>query len=255
MLGEAKTSSFMLGTATVMIGAQSELFDLTPANHGVGLVKNFRITAEPSYTDLTQGVKNQVVYSVMTGNVVRASMEVFEYTGRNLGYALGLEGSSILPQTVSTTVGPLVAAASTSLTVADETGFAANDTIMIELGDADDQVLVRTVSAVSTGVITLNDAVHVAVPAGAVVRKSNVIGVGTKLDQPFLSAKVVGEIADGSKVVLLAPKIRITNGFSVGFTTENFDNLPYEFAFYDLVTTDPHYAQFRESQAQLITSK
>ena len=41
MAGEAKTDSFMLGAATVMIGAMADLYDLNPTDHSIGLVKNF----------------------------------------------------------------------------------------------------------------------------------------------------------------------------------------------------------------------
>lgn len=254
MAGEAKTSSFMLGTATVMIGAQADLFDLNPADHSVGLVKNFRITGEPSYTDLTQGVKNTIVYSVMTANVIRAAMEVYEYTGANLSYALGLEGSAVTPQTVETTLSAPASASDTSVTVTSETGFAVDDYVMIQDG-ADDKVIVRKLSATAAGTLSFTDDLPKPIPAGATVKKANVISIGSKVDQPFLSAKVVGTIADGTEVAILCPKIRITNGFSLGFTTEGFDNMPYEFSFYDLVSTDPNYAEFAGEQAKLFTTK
>lgn len=254
MAGEAKTSAFMLGSATVMLGAQSDLFDLNPATHSIGLVKNFRVTAEPSYTDLTQGVKNSVVYSVLTGNVVRASMEAYEYTGANLSYALGLEGSAVAAQTVSTTVSVASVADDTVFTVADETGFSVDDWVMIQKG-TEDQVYVRKVTAVAAGSITFHQGIREILPAGTTVKLSNVISVGSKDDQPFLAAKIVGKIADGTEVVLLCPKIRITNGFSLGFITDNFDNLPFEFSFYDQVPTDPFYTDFPGEQAKLVTTK
>lgn len=252
MAGEAKTNSFMLGTATVMLGAQSDLFNLTPAQHSVGLVKNFRITGEPSYTELTQGVKNQQVYSVMTGNTIRASMEVYEYTESNIAYSLGLEGASITPANVETTLSSPASVSDTSVSVADETGFAVDDYVLIQHG-TDDEVYVRKLTTVAAGQLDFAEQLPAAAATGSSVRKANVIGIGSKQDQPFLSAKIVGTIANGKEVVILCPKIRITNGFSLGFTTDNFDNLPYEFSFYDVVATDPHFAQFQGEQAKLVT--
>lgn len=254
MAGEAKTSAFMLGTATVMIGAQADLFDLNAADHSIGLVKNFRVTAEPSYTDLTQGVRNQVVYSVMTQNIVRASMEAYEYTAKNIAYALGLEGSGFAAQTVNTTLTAGALLGDTQVTVDDETGFSVGDWVLIQDG-SEDQVYSRKLTAVALNTLTFAEGLPKAVASGATVRKASVIDVGSKTEQPFLSAKIVGTLADGTEVALLCPKIRITNGFSVGFTTENFDNLPYEFTFYDLVATDPNYAHFPRSQAKLLTTK
>lgn len=254
MAGEAKTSAFMLGAATVMIGTPDQLFDLNPEDHSIGLVKNFRITSEPSYTDLTQGVKNKVVYSVMTGNTVRASMEAYEYTGKNITYSLGLEGGNVATQTTETALSAPASSGDTSITIADETGFAVGDYVMIQDGD-EDKVYVRKLTVVGVGTLDFAQALPKALPVGAKVSKSNVINIGSKDEQPFLAAKIVGTLADGSENVILCPKIRITNGFSLGFTTEGFDNLPYEFSFYDLLASDPHYDEFKNAQAKLLTKK
>lgn len=93
--GSAKTESFNIGTATVMIGPMAEVMDLTPEKHSIGLVKNFTFSANDTYTELTQGVTNEIVYSVKTGSEITATMEVYEYTPRNLAYALGLDGYNI----------------------------------------------------------------------------------------------------------------------------------------------------------------
>lgn len=94
--GSAKTESFNLGAATVMIGPKEQVLDLTPEKHSIGLVKNFTFSANDQYIDLTQGVRNTVVYSVKTGSEITASMEVYEYTSKNLAYALGLEGYELV---------------------------------------------------------------------------------------------------------------------------------------------------------------
>lgn len=253
-LGTAKTSQFMLGSATVMIGAQNEVFDLNPDDHGIGLVKNFRITGEPSFTDLTQGVKNTVAYSVMTGNTIRASMEAYEYNSRNIAYSMGLEGSNFTAQNTVTTLTSPATTSATSITVDDETGFAVGDYVMIEDGEAD-QVYVRKLTGVTVGELSFAQALAKAIASGATVKKSNMVSVGSTDDTPFFSAKIVGSLADKTKMVILCPKIRITNGFSLGFTTEGFDNMPYEWSFYDQLASDPFYSEFRGKQAKLLTEK
>lgn len=94
--GSAKTESFNLGAATVMIGPKADVLDFTPEKHGIGLVKNFTFSSSDQYLDLTQGIRNTVVYSVKNGSDITASMEVYEYTSRNLAYALGLEGFELI---------------------------------------------------------------------------------------------------------------------------------------------------------------
>jgi hypothetical protein len=94
--GSAKTEKFNLGAATVMIGPKDQVLDLVPEKHSIGLVKNFTFSSNDQYIDLTQGVRNTVVYSVKTGSEVTASMEAYEYTSKNLAYALGLEGYELV---------------------------------------------------------------------------------------------------------------------------------------------------------------
>lgn len=259
MAGLAKTSAFMLGTASVLVGPQASLFDLNPTTHGLGLVKNFKVSAEPSYTELTQGVKNSIVFSVLTKNTVRASMEVFEYTSKNLAYGLGLDGSSVTQTTVATTTsGSLSGGAgigtTTPLAVASATNLAANDYIMIFYG-TDDQILVRKIASKSSNNLTLDADIPtgITVASGAVVKKVTVVGVGSKTEQPFLSAMAIGALADGSEVMIAFPKVRITKGFDVDFRTDNYGNLPYEFTIYDQVASDPFYAAFGGDQAKVFT--
>jgi hypothetical protein len=247
MAGEAQTSKFMLGTATVMLGAPADLHKMTPATHSVGLVKNFRIQGQPGYTDLTQGVKQTKVFSVMTSNDITASMEIYEYTLGNLMYSLGLEGYSAAT-TVSTTVATAAAEKATAVTLTAATGLAVGDFLAL---DSSAGTQVRKITAIKDATVTV-DALGAAVAAGAVARQMSVVEIGSKKTQPFLAARIEGELADGSKVTILCPKIRITNGFSLGFTTDNFDNMPYEFTFYDLMSGDALYSEFKNSQAKLL---
>ena len=253
MAGEAKTSAFMLGTATVMIGAQSDLFTLAPDTHSIGLVKNFTMTSEPGYTELTQGVKNQIVYSVMTSNVVKAQMEVYEYTSKNISYALGLNGSALAGQTTATTLSAAYSSG-TSITVTSAAGLVVGDYIQIQEG-TDDKTFFRKITTVASNVLTLNAAIPVAIANGSAVRKVNAIDIGSKTEQPFLSAKIVGSLADGTEIAIMIPKLRVTNGFTMGFVTDNYGNLPFEFTVYDLVSTDPNYSEFQGVQAKLFTNK
>ncbi|CAJ3204547.1 hypothetical protein DF044_01975 [Burkholderia contaminans] len=251
MAGEAKSEKFMLGSATVMIGPQADLFNLNPDEHSIGLVKNFTISGQPAYTELTQGVKNSVVYSVMTGNPVTATMEVFEHTSKNLAYGLGLDGSALTPSTVKTTLNadvPANAAGADTLPVASAAGFAVGDWIQAVVPGYSDRMLVAKVKTIDSTAKTLqvvsSQKFDYQLPNGTVVQKVNVVGIGSKANQPFLAAKVVGNLADNTPVALLIPKIRITGGFTLAFKTDAFGNLPYKFQPYDLVSTDPFYDDF-----------
>ncbi|MGO4302257.1 hypothetical protein [Cupriavidus sp. RAF12] len=259
MAGEAKTNQFMLGTATVMVGPQADLFSLNPDEHSIGLVKNFTLTSEPGFTDLTQGVKNTVVYSVMTANKVRANMEAYEYTAKNLAYAAALDGSTITPADVATTLQTEVVAnpvGSDTLELASVTGLVVNDWLHVQEG-SDDRVTMGRISAIDSTAksVTLAQSFKHAIPAGAKVTKVNAIGVGSKKDQPYLAAKVVGKLADGSVVSLLIPKLRVTNGFAVAFKTDSFGNLPLQFDVQDLTASEPFYAEFADKGSAILLTE
>lgn len=257
MPGIAVTDSFMLGDATVMVGDMADLFAMSPANHSIGLVKNFSIVAEPVYTELTQGVKNTLVYSVLTSNPVRATMEVYEYSAKNLNYALGLDGTDVAKKTVASTVGTAITgdgiATSVVLATGGGAGFTVGDYITIA-ADTQDKVYVRKVTAKSIDTLTVNVpfAIGQSAAVGSSVKVVNVIGVGKKDDQPFLSATVVGKLANGENVAILIPKIRITKGFTLGFRNDGFGNMPFEFQVYDLLTTDTYFSEFNGDQARLM---
>lgn len=256
MAGEAKTTALMLGTATVMLGDPVDLFDFAPSTHSIGLVKNFNLTVDQSYTELTQGVQNQVVFSVKTGNKVMATMEAYEYTGKNLTYALGMEGFSAAAEvTASTTV---VSATTTALTVVSGTGITAGDYIKIQTG-TNDQVFVRKVVSNITNVITVA-ALPSAPAAGATVAKMNVIPLSptSSCNDTFVAAKIVGTLADCSEVVILLPKVKVTKGFNLAFNSNDFQNMPLELTVYDLLESDEHYAAFSEfgnTSSMLLTPK
>lgn len=255
MAGTANTDAFMLGTATVMVGPQSDLFDLNPDEHSIGLVKNFSISSDPQYTELKQGVKSTTVASVLTENSVSASMEVFEYTARNITYALGLDGSQNTRVTTKTSVDGAQDGSSspiTDLTVVDTSQFAAGDFIMVSIND-DDHAYIRKVTSVTSPDLTLDQSIKVNIPNGAEVFKINKVGIGSKQDQPFFASKVVGKLANNDPVTVLIPKIRVVNGFNLNFSSEDFSNLPMEFTIFDLTGSDPHESFFGGDSARIFS--
>lgn len=254
MSGEAKSSNFLLGSATVMVGAQADLFNLNPTDHSIGLVKNFTLSSEPSYVQLTQGVKNTIVDSALTSNPVRATMEVFEATAKNINYGLGLDGSTLSSTGSTYHPNATIAAAATTFVIAgsDVTStFTAGSWVMIKEGD--DKVHIAKVASSAFSTNTTVTFTGYAVPAGvsfttaANITKVVEIGVGSKVDQPYLSAKVVGLLSNGEPITMLFPKLRVVKGFSLAFTTENYGNLPFEFTPYEMTSSDGNYGKLLAS--------
>jgi len=252
MPGLAKTNAFMLGTATVMVGPVEDLQDLNPLEHSIGLVKNFTISSDPAYTELTQGVKNDVVDSTMTGNPTRCSMEAYEYTARNFAYALGLEKALDISPTglsVKTTTAGSIAANAVAVPVALATGLTVGKYIMIAV-DNEDHFIIRKITGVATNTLTVDAAVP-AIPANSVVTLVQDLSIGSKDDQPYYSAAISGKLSNNDKIVIQLPKIRIVKGFNVAFTSGDYANMPIEFTIYDQVSTDPFYAQFGGAKAKI----
>lgn len=258
MYGLAMSNRFMLGSATLLLGPQADLFNLTRSQHSVGLVKNFALTAEPTYTDLSQGVKNTVVFSVMTGHTARASAELYEYSAKNLAYVAQLNGATMTPATnIETTLSAPVTGSSgspaTSVTVASATGLAVDDWILIQDPTTPDDAVIRKISAIATNTITTNPNIQRNLATGSVVRRVNFIQVGSKEEQPFFSAIAHGTLANGDEVSIALPKVRVTNGLNLSFQTNDYGNMPIELGIYDLTPTDPHYAQFGNTPAAILT--
>lgn len=257
MAGTANTNTFMLGTATVSMGLDTgSVFDLGPAQ-SIGLVKNFTVTSEPSYVELTQGVKNTIVSTVLNKNTVRATMEVYEFTAQNLTYGLGLDGSTVAAKTIATTLASALTNSAVA-TVASTTGFAVGDMVMLIDSTSDDKVWVRKIASIQAGTsltFSTNIPASVTIPSGSAVKVVNKVKVGDRSNQPFLNAKVAGVLADGTPVVVLFPKLRLTKGFNMAFSSDNFGNLPFEFAIYDPVTTDPYFSDFPNESAHIYIQK
>ncbi len=155
MQGAAKTDNFMLGSATVMLGPQADLFNLTE-EHSIGLVKNVTAKTTPGFVSLTQGVQNSLVYSVMNSNEVGLMAEMYEYTPRNIAYSLSLDGDQFERQTVTGALATAYAAPVGPATVGllnlelvDITTLAANDYVMIHTGNSDN-VMLRKLTAVDS---------------------------------------------------------------------------------------------------------
>jgi hypothetical protein len=266
MAGEAKTTAFMLSSATVMIGPSTDMWDLNVAAHSIGLVKNFQIGSTPTYLDLMQGARGSIVYTTMTANPVKASCEVYEYTSRNLAYGLGLDGSALTAHATGYVTAAIITGTAapgvittTFLAATDVSGsFPVGSWISFQIAHTDSVHIAKisattTVSGTAPSIThTLTFANHgvktgMSFPTGTKINKVNRLEVGATDLNINYAAKVIGILPDGNKPVsLLIPKVRIIRGFNMSFTTDNYGNMPFEFQPMDLTVGDPFYAEFHE---------
>jgi len=128
-------------------------------------------------------------------------------------------------------------------------GIADNDSLVITINSVESELIAKTTPSEDTSAkFTLELA---SAPSevmqfkeGDKVKRVNLIYVGSRAAQPFLGAKVVGILPDGkTPITIIYPKIRITNGFNVGFQSDNYSNLPFEFTPFRMVEGDPLYEE------------
>jgi hypothetical protein len=254
MAGQARTNEFLLTTATVMIGPQAKVMELSPALHSLGLAKNVHVSADMGFTELSQGLNAQVVMSVNTKLDTKITAEIYEYTARNLAYGAGLDGSDVAynDDPKSYTLAATITGSSTTVALSAGAGadFSTGDYLVIQDTVTNNMVHVGKVASVATDTVTL--ATGYTIPTGSafgvattVVYRVKGIGVGVIDTQPTYGAKLVGIMpATGEPVTLIFPKVKVTKGMSVMFDQANFANMPFEFTPYQLVASDPYAADF-----------
>jgi len=255
MAGEARTSDFLLSTATLMVGPSSKVMELTPEDHSVGLIKNVQVTTEPQFVTLTQGVENIEVAAVNTANPARLSGEVYEFTAKNMAYGAGIDASAgyepIITQAALATAiadgGATVALATGSVTA---NAIVVGDFVVIQDTTVGDRVHVGKVASIAVDTLTL--AAGYEMPTGqayavatTVVYKVRNIKIGTQQKRPTYGVKLVGLLPEtGEPITVIFPKVRVTRGISLAFQNENFGNMPFEFMPMALLPADPYYPDF-----------
>lgn len=262
MAGEAKTTEFLLSTATIMVGPTSKVMELTPSLHSLGLVKNIQVQADVSFTELTQGIQQQVVSSVNTGSQTKITGELYEYTARNLAYGAQLDGSAATYDPIVTSYTLATNITTGGATVVLGTGggadFNVGDFLVIQDTNNPDKLHVGKVASKATDTLTL--ATGYVMPStmafstgSTVIYRVTPIKVGAVSAQPTMGLKMVGLLPEsGQPITLIFPKVKITKGISLAFQTDNFANMPFEFTPYALVSTDNYYADFGSTKRWMV---
>jgi hypothetical protein len=265
MPGEARSSDFLLSTATLMIGPPAKVMELTPALHSVGLVKNVQVTSDPQFTELTQGTEAVVVASVVTSAPAKISAELYEYSARNLAYGAGLDGADVSfnPITSKFTLAAAVTAggATVELTTGQAATLGVGEYFVIQDTNTPDVVHVGKVGSKASDVITL--ATGFTMPtstvfavATTVIYKVANLKIGANFHRPIYGAKLIGIMPEsGEPVTLIFPKIKITKGLSMAFQNENFSNMPFEFTPYASLPADPYYTELGGSKTFMVLKR
>lgn len=255
------TTQFNIGVSTLMIGPMDKVLELTPEEHSIGLIKNLTTSAETSEVTLTQGIRNVLVDSQVTGSTVQITTEVYEYTAKNIALAAQLAGEEFSLKgnyKLKTAITGSVSATSVVLKgvpTSAQADLAAGDTIALQCTSTKDydKIWLGKVAETPTWTADSQDetigdlsiTLTAAIPsgwdfaAGDSVFYVNLIPVGSDEPQPYYAVKIVGILPNGNEpFTIVCPKAKITAGFNISFTTDNYGNMPFQITPYDLTKED-----------------
>lgn len=258
-MADVKNSAFLLGEATLMLapyGDATPVFDLTPTDHSIGMVRNVQLNSESDQIELRKGIQQLLVDSKKSNVRVSLTAEVFEFSAQNLFYSLSLNKTASAVKrgklktaltggeaTIVVNSDPIPGEAATAITAVGDIPSGA--TILIQVaGVGNDYVLPVRVTATTT-VATDDYTVTVAIPAGMAfpagsrVWVVNEVDVGSVDEQDFFKAKVVGTLSNNERpVTIIIPKVKIMKGFQLQFDEGNYTSMPFEFSPYFLSSAE-----------------
>lgn len=245
-----KKNAFMLSSATLMMAKFGDIpvFDLTPADHSVGLSEEIAVNLDASNIDLTAGITQAIVDTKRTNVQAQITGSVKEYSAENLLRAQGLGSGAVTAQRGK--LSAVAAAAAVSLTVVSdaipgETTSALDDadilpagtTILIQDPNTPELVFPAVLSAASSfaaGAHTLPIA-NTAIPAGmsfpvdSKVWIVTAMSVGSMDQTDLFSVKIVGTLANFNRpVVAVFPKVQVIKGFNLTFSEKEYGMMPWE---------------------------
>jgi len=276
-MADVKNPKFVIGNATVMIAPYSEdAFALNPDDHSVGMVKSVTMEQQADQIMLKNGIQQLTVDTQKSNVNMTTTFEGYEFDAKNLSYALGEAGSTVVR--LRGMVDAAAAAAATTLTIAsdpiagdtttgiDDVGdIPSGATVLIQNPDQPDEVYVVATTAATTdnlgtGPYTLTtEKLPVAVGAGWTVWIVNEIAAGSFEQDDYFCAKIAGTLsANNEPIVVVIPKLKITRGFNLAFSETDYSNLPFELSPIVMtkaeeaakVLTSPRYAGFARMLAK-----
>lgn len=247
----AKQNAFMLSDAALMLCkfGDTPVFDLTPADHGVGLAKEIACVIDSSNIDLTAGIAQALVDSKKTNVQSSITGTVMEYSAENLLRAQGFASGAVQP--LRGKLSAEAAGGATSLSIVDDPipgdaastlgttagAIAAGDTVLIQHPTIPELVfpaIAKTASTFATGTHTVaitDTAIPTGMtfPADSKVWRLSSFSAGSVDQGDMFSVKIVGTLANFNRpVVYIAPKVQITKGFNLSFTTTEYGGMPWE---------------------------
>lgn len=248
-MAAVKSNAFLLGEATLMIApfGSTPVFELTPAAHSLGMVRNVSLSQESDNVELRKGIQQHLVDSKKSNVRTTLSAEVYEFSPQNLFYSQSLNRTAVAPKrgklkaaitgpqaTIVLVSDPLPGQASTAITaIAD---IPVGTTLLIQAAGADSDMTLPVRVTAATTMATGDFTVTAAVPAGMTFPKDsyvwvvNEVPVGSTAEEDLFAVKMTSTMSNNKRPInLVFPKVKITRGFQITFDETNYGNMPFEF--------------------------
>jgi len=251
-MADVQKSAFSLTSATLMMAPAftTPVFDLTPAQHSVGMTDEVNVTLDSSINSLLNGVAQATVDSKRTGVASGITANVFEMTAANFLRSQGMGGQPLQMKrlvTSAVTASGAVSITATSSPVPGEVGsdataiadIPAGSTLLIQRpgGETDFVFPTKTSGAVtlSGGTFTIPIAAPYAIPVGmsfpigTLIWVVQPIGIANIDADDLFGVKIVGTLTNFNRpIVAVFPKVRIAKGFQLSFSSTQYTSMPWE---------------------------
>lgn len=246
-MADVKEPKFVIGNATVMMAPYSEnVFGLNPDDHSVGMVKAVTIEQAADQIALRNGIQQITVDSQKSNVNLTTTFEGYEFSARNMMYALGVQGAIVKrlrgKLTAAVLAGGLTLSVESFPVPGDPTSLidAISDLpvgarLLVQKANQPDNVIPLTITAVTTGagpyVVTFGTSkpTTVTFAAGDIVWVVNEIDAGATKQDEYFCVKIVGTLsANQEPIVVVMPKVRVSRGFNLSFSETDYSNLPFE---------------------------
>lgn len=233
-LGDARTSKFQISPAEVRISSLSNANKLT-STHSIGLLNSATVAFNVESVDLEGGLPRVLYDTAITAQPGTVSVEMREYSRRNIELLLGYTPSAVVTE-LATTLTADATLGAVALTVADETGFAQGDLIGIYPSTPQDVADISYCLVTSTAANTLNlssDTPTLFAYDGT-TNKANIfrvspVAVGNVTSTNYFSMQVMGLNRVGQPIGFQFWKCALSSGLEMAYSSEDFGTTPGEF--------------------------
>lgn len=223
-LGSPQTSKYSIGTAELRIGPMTSALKLTQA-HSVGVIDNANLSVNQNSVDLLGGFPRVILDTAIVSQESVITATLREYSRRNMQVLLGEPVPAAQPADVATTTSGAISAAATAIAVADETGFAQGDVIVLYEAGLSEEMTVARVESVAANLITLDSDTPVLfdLATGAVVFHAQSVPIGNISTTNYFAVQLIQtERKTGRPIGFHFWKAAIGAGMEFGTNAEDF---------------------------------